>query len=344
MPSVSKGFCKWLLWRGASLEDFADRLNHFWTFGLLLLLACIVSWKQSYSTPINCWTPAEFTGAYNNYVNTLCWNSYFIKYPRDIEKAEKEIADMFNVSSSSINLYFVGRSPDDPFVSSNDIDETSSLLTKMTTTRTLYQWIPVILCIQALLFKLPNVLMYILHGYSGTSFDKIAGLTSGFEKLNLTERACLNQQIGRYVFNWCQQFGNCLPWRLLTLLWVIVKLLYCINIIAQMHLIDSMLKTTDPPLDNSTSYGDVIIGNLFRNNATLWKESPAFPRNIFCDFEIVMLQNIQRYRVQCVLPANYFNEYVYMFIWVWCLFVAIVTSLSLVIWLLKTLFPMFRKR
>ncbi|XP_045194977.2 uncharacterized protein LOC123550610 [Mercenaria mercenaria] len=33
-----------------------------------------------------------------------------------------------------------------------------------------------------------------------------------------------------------------------------------------------------------------------------------------------------------------------MFIWVWFLFVAIVTCLSLLLWLCKTMVPMFRKR
>ncbi|XP_053405548.1 innexin unc-9-like [Mercenaria mercenaria] len=341
MPTVNKGLYKWLIGRGTTLEDFADRLNHFWTFGLLLLFASIISWKQGYNKAINCWVPAEFTDSMVNYAEATCWNSYFIHYLRDQEKADEEILEMFNIT---FPRYFTGRHHLRPWVESDPIKMSDSLRTKMSTTRTLYQWLPVILCFQALLFKLPNLLMYILHGYSGVSFEKISGLTSGYKNMNLQERDLLCRQIARYLFNWCCQFINWLPWRLLSLLWLIVKILYCVNIIAQMSLIDSFLKTTDPPIDNSTSYGDVIMGNLFENNATLWKQSPAFPREVMCNFEIIQLRNVHQYTVQCNLTANFFNEYVYMFLWVWLLFVAIVTCLSLVFWLLKALIPVFRKR
>jgi hypothetical protein len=341
MPTVSKGLYKWLIGRGSTLEDFADRLNHFWTFGLLLLLACIISWKQGYNKAINCWAPAEFEEPMVRYTEETCWNSYFIVYPRDAEKAEEEIAEMTNVSFQrypflDLNLF--------PFVTSKPIEMTDSLKEKMSTTRTLYQWLPVILCFQALFFKLPNLLMYIFHGYSGLSFDKISGLTSGYKNLNLQDRDILGRKIARYLMNWCGQCENWLPWRLLSLLWLLVKILYCVNIVTQIKLVDSLLKTTDTPIDNSSSYGDLISGNLLENNATLWKESPTFPRAVLCDFTIRQFINIHRYTVQCNLTANYFNEYVYMFIWVWLLFVAVVTCLSLVVWMIQTLIPIFRKR
>lgn len=344
MPTVSHGLFKWLFWRGATLEDLADRINHFWTFGLLLLFACIVSWKQGYNRPINCWVPAQFTDAMTRYTEETCWNSYFIVYPQDLEKAEEEILEMSNIT---INSGYRFRHVDDaliPFVTSKKIGINDDLLTKMSTTRTVYQWLPIILCFQAFLFKLPNILMYILHSYSGISFEKIAGLTSGYQNMNHQERGVICKQIARYVFNWCGLFGNWLPWRLLTLLWLLVKVLYCVNIVAQMCLVDTLLKTTDPPVDNSTSYGDIVGRNLFENNATLWKTSPSFPRVVFCDFNIRQLMNIHFFAVQCNLSANYFNEFIYMFLWVWLLFVAVVTCLSLVTWSLRIIVPIFRNR
>lgn len=342
MPTVSQGLYKWLISRGATLEDFADRLNHFWTFGLLLLFACIVSWKQGYSRPIQCLVPSEFTEAMRLYTEEKCWNSYFIQYPRNVEKAEIAILEMLNISVSA-SKYFLRDTGSTPFVNSIEIDEDDDLFVKMSTTRTLYQWLPIILCFQALLFKLPNIFMYILHGYSGVSFDKIAGLTTGYQVMNIQERGHLGKQIASYLMYWCRQFKNFLPWRFLTLTWFAVKVLYCVNIITQMCLIDTFLRTTDPPIDNATSYGDLISGNLLKNNATIWKESPAFPRNIFCNIQIHFLTNISKYLIQCTLPANFFNEYMYMFLWVWLLFVAIVTCFSLMVWTMTTLIPIFRK-
>lgn len=98
MPTVSQGLFKWLFLRGATLEDLADRLNHFWTFGLLLLFASVISWKQSYNKPISCWLPAHFTDSMQRYTEETCWNSYFITYPRDLEDADHELMKMFNIS------------------------------------------------------------------------------------------------------------------------------------------------------------------------------------------------------------------------------------------------------
>lgn len=341
MPTVSKGVFKWLFRQRATLEDFADRLNHFWTFGMLLLFAAIISWHHTYTSPITCWAPAQFTYEYSSYTKDVCWNSYFIVYPDDERAAMDEIETMDNVSYSDSYLPYerILHVANTPSVKRNPITEDSSLLEKMSTKRTLYQWVPLILCLQALLFKLPNLLMYILHNTSGISFDKIAGLTNGYENLSLQERSILSRQVGRYIYKWCQQCENCLPWRQLTLLWLVIKVLYCINIITQLSLVDGLLAP-----ENATSYGDVIIGNLFINNASIWQEAPVFPKKIFCDFKIAQLQNIQHWTVQCNLSANYFSQFAYMFIWVWLLFVAVVTCCSLLIWCFKAIIPIFRKR
>ncbi|XP_060582765.1 innexin-19-like [Ruditapes philippinarum] len=209
--------------------------------------------------------------------------------------------------------------------------------------RALYQWLPIILCFQALVFKLPNILMYTLHGYSGISFDKITNLTSGFKMMTMYEREILVKQIARYIYNWCKQ-SNFLPWRVLSVLWFVVKLLYVGNIIIQMRAVNSFLMSGSPEIINVMSYGDIIRHNLFLNKTDMWIESPAFPRYTLCDFKIRVLTSIQAYTVQCYLNANYFNEVVYIFIWVWFVVVAIVTCISIIVWTLTTLIPLSRKR
>ncbi|XP_045160972.2 innexin unc-7-like [Mercenaria mercenaria] len=307
MPTVSHGLFRWLLWRGATLENFADRLNHFWTFGLLLLLACIISWNHNYNKPISCWAPVEFTKGMQQYADEICWHKQFVYLPLDAELP-------------------------------------SYAQTRLPMKRSLHMWLPIILCFQAFLFKLPNLLMYILHQYSGISFDKLARLTSGFENMNMQERIILSKQTSRYIYNWCKQFANCLPWRLLTILWLIVKVLYCINIIVQICLVNTFLASRDPLTGYSISYGKAITRNIFSSDSSLWADSPAFPRLILCDFQIRKLRVVQRYTVQCNLNGNNFNELVFMFLWVWFVFVAVATCLSLVVWTLRTIIPIFRKR
>ena len=336
MPTVSQGIYRWLFQRGASLEDFADRLNHFWTSALLLLFAAIISWKQGVSDPIRCWQPAEFTRSFVDYVHTECWNKHTIQYPRDLEEA----AELLNTSiQGPFDVLF--RMPL-PLLA--DIRDADDMLWLTSATTTFYQWLPLYLAFQALLFKLPNLLLYLVHGYSGISFNKLSGLTDGYGNLNTAERSSLAKQISRYIYHWCNQCECPLPWRYLTCAWLITKLLFIINIVTQMFYLDSFLRTTDPPFDNSTSYGDVIKDNLFSNNGSLWKQSPKFPRKVFCDFSIRQLFNINRFTVQCQLPMNEFTEAVYIFLWVWFMIVAVVTPVSFAVWIVRTALPIFRRR
>ena len=322
MPTAGRGLFHWLFCSGARLEDFADRLNHVWTFGLLLVLGAIISWKHGYQDPISCWCPLEFPGFMVRYTHQTCWHSYYIQEPDD----DTDVIGLANAVSFPLVRNVV---PNDE---------------KKNYTTTYYQWVPFVLCLQSLLFKLPNIILYIFHSYSGVDFDKISGLTSGYENLNVVERNNLANQISRYICRWCKMFPRGLPWRLLTVVWFFIKVMYCFNIIMQMTYIDKFLKTTSEPFDNSTSYGDAIYDNIVRNNGTFWKSSPVFPQKIMCLYLIRQLRNIQTYIVQCDLPANRFTELAYMFLWVWLLFVAVVTTLSFVVWVIMTLLPFGRQR
>ena len=185
MPTTSRGIFPWLDHSGARLEDFADRLNHIWTFGFLLILAVIISWKHGYQNPISCWCPAEFTDAMVEKVHKSCWHSYYL----------------IN-SQSEGTLYVSFRDLGIPVVTP-ELEESE----KESSITTYYQWVPVILCLQALAFKLPHVLMQIFHGYSGLEFGKIAGLTAGYQHLDLSERQKLANQISRNIYRWCKQLN-----------------------------------------------------------------------------------------------------------------------------------------
>ncbi|KAH3837577.1 innexin unc-9-like [Dreissena polymorpha] len=320
MPTISKGLSMWLFGRTAVLDDFSDRLNHVWTFGLLILIGCIVSWRQMFEHPIRCWCPPEFTHSMVIYTETQCWNSYYIVHRRD------------EFTSSSLVPLLV-----------RDYTDASSQIQESTTTFTLYQWLPLILCLQALLFKLPHILFYIFHVYSGISFDKISDLTAGYEHKTLVERSVLAKQVARYVSNWCRHL-SCLPWRWLSVTWLIVKILYVVNVVEQLVLVQRLMRISDSLGTDSQSYGYTIINNLLSKNQTMWKSSPAFPRKVFCEMKIRYVQNEQMYMLQCNLPSNTFNEAAYVFIWVWLLFVTVVTCTSLGTWILRTIIPVPRNR
>ena len=61
-------------------DDLIDRLNSRYTVMALVLCIIIVSGKLYVGEPINCWTPAQFTGTHNAYTNSICWlkGSYYL--------------------------------------------------------------------------------------------------------------------------------------------------------------------------------------------------------------------------------------------------------------------------
>lgn len=73
-------------------DDWADRMSHIYTVYLLLAAAILVSSAHFVGDRIRCWTPAEFTGAYEDYTHNYCWikNTYYIAtddpIPVDISK------------------------------------------------------------------------------------------------------------------------------------------------------------------------------------------------------------------------------------------------------------------
>ena len=328
MPTVSRGMFSWLFHRGARLEDFADRLNHVWTFGFLLLLATIISWKHGYQHPISCWCPAEFSDAMVEHVHKTCWHSYFFR-PAD---------------SKSTNIPFFLNDFGNPVVSQEltETDEDSAVTTY-------YQWVPVILCLQALLFKLPDVLMQIFHGFSGLEFRKIAGLTAGYHHLDLSERQKLANQISRYIYRWCKLFPCGVPWRPLIFVLFIVKCAYCANVVMQMRYIDTFLKPKPEYAPFLSQYSfdkssDILIDMFANEEEREFTKSEVFPELVMCKFNNRHLDKIPSYIVYCHIHANRFTEHAYMLLWLWLLIVAVVTVTSLVVWILRTVLPFPRQR
>lgn len=211
---------------------------------------------------------------------------------------------------------------------------------------TYYQWVPIILLFQALLFKSPNILWRLLNGYSGIKIEKMSVLTDDALMSSPEEREKKVEQMAKYIHNWIssekdyrQNFFTCIRQKLSCLLcffigkrdgkfltgfYIFVKFLYCINCVGQFFLLNAFMGM------DYNNFGFEVIDYYMKHGE--WKPSPRFPRETLCDFTIRQLKNHQRYTIQCVMPLNLLNEKIFIFEWFWFFLLTILTFINLISW------------
>nr|XP_011426037.1 innexin unc-9 isoform X3 [Crassostrea gigas] len=301
--------------RGTNNDDWIDRLNHRYTVLLLVIFAVVVSTGQFVGEPIQCWCPAEFTDAYEAYTTYICWIS---------------------------NTYYI------PMEETIPID----IRQRQDAEITYYQWVPIILLFQALLFKIPNLFWRFTHSASGVNLDKIVAMSEETQLGSPEDRAEAIKNLAMYLDKWLdtyQEYKNNIFVRAkkkaqtfcffmcdrrggtyLVGLFITIKILYMANVIGQFFLLNAFMAT------KYNLYGFEVIKSLIENEPMM--ESPRFPRVTLCDFQIRQLQNLQRWTVQCVLPVNLFNEKIFIFLWFWYCLIAFLTAVNLVKWVFYQLY------
>ncbi|KAK3580309.1 hypothetical protein CHS0354_003543 [Potamilus streckersoni] len=266
------------------------------------------------------------TGQQIRTTGLICWNSYLIHYPQRKNNNGSFPVDTF---LQTYKIPVVSRKIYAKSLNGVDYD----------VYHTYYQWIPLILLLQSLLFKLPEVLFHVLHGYCGITFQKIAALTNGYQALTTSEdRRRISQEIAAYIQNWCSLVTS--RW-CFTGLHIFIKILYCINVIIQLSLLNNFLMFQQ---DKFGSYASTIFGWDLSWNSTPVYHSFRFPPTVLCMFDIPLMQNIHQFSVLCELPSNILNDKVFKFIWIWLVFVCVMTIGSLCSRIVQSVFPYFRKK
>ena len=290
-------------------DDFVDRLNRRYTTFILIMMAILVSTKQYVGEPISCWCPAQFKKNHVEYTNNVCWVSNTYYLPMDQVIPDK------GAPRQRIGYY---------------------------------QWVPMILLCQCVLFYMPCMIWRWLSKRSGIDVNTITEAAHHGKRVTFPEsrekiirymanhldrylasqrdhrRGCLarmKQTISKRCCILCGRlYGN-----YLTSLYLVVKILYIANAIGQLFMLDTFLSI------DYHMYGIYVINHLAKGED--WTRPDRFPRVTLCDFELRTLGNIHTYTVQCVLPINLFNEKIYVFIWFWFALVSVLTTLSFFKWL-----------
>lgn len=293
--------------RSYQSNDIIDRLNYQYTALIVVVGAITLAATQYVGKPIQCWVPAQFTGAWEKYAETYC----FIK-----------------------GSYYL---PLDDHFSDDFIERDQAVIGY-------YQWVPIVLAVQAFLFYFPSLVWKAFNFSTGINVKNV--LNSAGQIKNKFDGKTRETQVKKAAHHLIEALEMQRELKTdslsilkrsrksgiyLTVLYLIVKILYVCNIIVQFCIFKSFLGT------KTSFWGWEILNDITEGRE--WEETGNFPRVTMCDFNVRVLGNLHRWTVQCVLMINMFTEKIYVFLWFWFLLVGVLSIISMMYWFVALCSP-----
>lgn len=272
--------------------DLAGRLNSRITVAILAVSAGLLLTTHYWGEPVSCWTPAEFTKIWSDFVNQYCYvhGTYFSNLDEPLDFNEGHRQRVF-------------------------IDY--------------YQWIPYVLAVQAIFFYIPRFVWKTLSGFSGydlpASVQYVDMLWHQIKASNFQDRMeTLERRAAVYLWDGIRLSKRRNRGQLAFhyLLYTIVQaanatlMFWWLN-----HVIDSPMYAWSGPS---------ILVDLY--NGLDWKETGHFPRITHCDFSRRKVSAVHTETVLCVLTLNFYYEKLLLFLWFWMLFVSAVSWVNCLEW------------
>ena len=294
-------------------DNLVFRLHYKMTFCILMLCSILVSCYEYFDTDntddtngsaIQCMVDKN-AGVTQEMVNTFCWFSSTYTLPRYWEGREGE--DFLS--------YGVGAYAEE--------DEKVH--------HAYYQWVPLMLALQAVMFYLPHFIWKMMEG---GRIEQIIGdldeeLPDNKETKIANVAAYMNQRMKHPHEHqvWSANFLFC-------------EFLNLLNVISQIVLTNKFLGGT------FYTYGlEVLTWSSRDPEDRVDPMSRLFPRLTKCDFhKFGPSGTIQNYDALFILGMNILNEKIFIFLWFWFFILAGVTSVSLLTRLSQLLFPSIRRK
>ena len=282
-----------LLQLDTNKDFFSDQLHYQITFTVLIICALASTSLQFYADPIHCIQPAQFTDGYTSFARTLCWlnNTYF--YPQTFTRLPMNKHERVQHS-----LRY-------------------------------YQWLPFVYLVQAFCFLVPHLIWNSFCKRNGLNPGSMINQAKKFEKSPEISHL-IGKEIERYLM--CRQLAQSrrklllrhhgqdshellsssllLPnvsFRIrsrtsyLVCLYLFVKLLYILNIVLQVTILNVVLSVGN--------YGFVRFGFdtlIYLSRSSLrdrlsslsHQHQQLFPFVTLCDFHIRELGQDHHYTIE----------------------------------------------
>ena len=297
MNSLFDGLKSLVHHKSIVIDNPVCRLHYRATTVILLASSILVTAEQFFGDPINC-MHKETKEMPKDFLNTYCW-----------------IHTTFSVDSSWHKS--VGEEVIYPGVDNSKGFKDSKLIF-----HAYYQWVWFCLFLQSISFYIPH---YIWKAFAG---NKIKSMV-------LPELAApVSEKRNEAVIRLSQYLQKSLGWNDFHFsIYFLTEVANFLNTILQMWVIDRFLG------GQFTNYGMEVLS--FTDWDWRIRYDPmikVFPRMTKCTFHVTgQSGDIERFDALCILPINILNEKIYIFLWFWLYFLAVV-SLFIILYRVLTIF------
>ena len=321
-------------------DDWFDKLNRSTTVILLLIAASFIYSNKFFSTQISCLDePNKLVPIGLDYVNSLC-----------LAKDTYTTVDFFAENSNANTYQHISYYPWLFFIvcSFAFVFYAPYLLWKAFVRNNYYHHMPVDISGIVDLLRKSNV-------YKKDDFSKSIKLASEYldkcfsvnnfnDGLNDDEGQDTNMLSNKQPKSYYDRRNKRTKmfYCPLVLKYVFVKLCYLLVSVCVFFLVARFLQLKEA--GSFYAFGFDAASKWFQEPApgklTDYLESRFLPRVIFCDIHVRAdkKNNIHHHQYQCALPANVFNEKVFIVMWAWFMVMICINVYSLVKWMIKLCF------